>query len=269
MRLEIAYETTYRYDPPVRDGTTALRLRPTDRPGLHVISSSVRAIPGRIASRHRDGWGTHVDLVECPGRHDEITFELRATVETQAPEFVPVLSTAEQYWYGGDSSRVRRAAVDSLGWQLVTPSWTAVESALAWMPQRFVYEVGATDALTPVERVIEIGACVCQDFAHVLLALLRSWGFSARYVSGYFFSAPPETESIVAEAMHAWVQVYRPGFGWVGLDATTGAYTDDRYVIVGWGRDYDDVRPIRGVLGGSPTQTQHARLAIQQVQQQQ
>lgn len=269
MRLEIAYETTYRYDPPVRDSTTALRIRPTDRPGLQVVSSSVRATPGRIASRYRDGWATHVDLVECAGRHDEITFELKATVETHAPEFVPELSTAERYWYVADSSRVRRSAVASLGWGLVTPSWQAVESALAWMPQRFVYEVGATDALTPVERVIEIGAGVCQDFAHVLLALLRSWGFAARYVSGYFFSASHDTQSIQAEAMHAWVQVYRPEFGWVGLDATTGAYTDDRYVTVGWGRDYDDVRPIRGVLGGAPMQTQQARLAIQQVQQQQ
>lgn len=269
MRLEIAYETKYTYDPPVRDSTTALRIRPVSRPGLQVITSSVRATPGRLAGRYPDGWGTHVDLVESAGKHSDITFELKAVVETQAPEFVPTLSTAEEFWFTNDSSRVRRSAVNSLGWQMVSPSWTAVESALAWMPQRFVYEVGATDALTPVERVIEIGAGVCQDFAHVLLALLRSWGFCARYVSGYFFSATPESERIDAEAMHAWLQVYRPGFGWVGLDATTGTYTDDRYVPVGWGRDYDDVRPIRGVLAGSPVQTQEARLQIQQIQQQQ
>ncbi|HMO54548.1 MAG TPA: transglutaminase family protein [Tepidiformaceae bacterium] len=267
MRLEISYHTRYEYEPPIRDSTTALRIRPVTRPGLTVISSAVTANPGRIAARYLDGWGTQVDVVDSPGLHDGIMFDLKATVETHAPEFVQVLTSAERYWYGTDSARVRRSAVDSLGWQLVGPSWIAVESALAWMPQRFVYEVGATDALTPVERVIEIGAGVCQDFAHVLLALLRSWGFCARYVSGYFFSASAETERIEADAMHAWVQVYRPGLGWVGLDATTGAYTDDRYVPVGFGRDYDDVRPIRGVLHGSAQQRQEAR--IEQVQQQQ
>ncbi len=268
MRLEIAYRTRYDYHPPVRDSTTALRIRPIDRPGLTVVSSTVKATPGRLVARYTDGWGTHVDVVDGQGTHDSVTFELQTVVETFAPEVIQPLSSAEAYWYVRDSSRVRVAAVDALGWQLVGQSWAAVESALAWMPQRFVYEVGATDALTPVERVIEIGAGVCQDFAHVLLALLRSWGFCARYVSGYFFSATPETERIEADAMHAWVQVYRPNFGWVGLDATTGAYTDDRYITVGCGRDYDDVRPIRGVLRGAASQRQEARLEIQQIQQQ-
>ena len=120
---------------------------------------------------------------------------------------------------------------------------------------------------TPIEEVIRLGAGVCQDFAHIFLALLRRWGFHARYVSGYFFSDSPETQRIEAEAMHAWVEVYRPGIGWVGLDATHGQYTDDRYVTVGYGRDYDDVRPIRGIIRGETEQTHASRLEMAQQQQ--
>ena len=268
MRLEILYQTLYQYDPPVRDGTTALRLRPVTRPGVNVIEARVSATPGHAAASYIDGWGTAVDVVECPGSHASIAFELKATVETFAGEYRAELSPVEELWYAGESSRVHFAPVASLGWGLVSPSWTAVESVLAWIPQRFVYQVGATDAGTSVEDVIALGAGVCQDFAHVFLSMLRSWGFRARYVSGYFFNAARESERIEAEAMHAWVEVYREGFGWVGLDATAGQYTDDRYVAVGCGRDYDDVRPIRGVIRGQTLQSQAARLEMQQQPQQ-
>ena len=268
MRLEIRYSTRYEYDPPVRDGTTALRLRPLTRPGITVVQAQVRATPGHAAATYIDGWRTAVDVVECPGSHAAISFEMQATVETFAGEFAEELSDVDALWYSRESSRVHFEPVTALGWGLVSPTWTAVESVLAWIPQRFVYQVGATDAATPIEEVISIGAGVCQDFAHIFLAMLRSWGFHARYVSGYFFNAPPETERIEAEAMHAWVEVHRPGLGWVGLDATAGAYTDDRYVPVGYGRDYDDVRPIRGIIRGKTAQSQAARLEMQQQPQQ-
>ncbi|MEO8540527.1 MAG: transglutaminase family protein [bacterium] len=267
MRLEIAYHTRYDYNPPVRDGTTALRLRPVSRPGLTVSSASVIAQPGLATASYIDGWGSAVDIVECPGSHGSITFQLQATVETHGGEIPSDLTPLEEYWYIRDSERVRLSAAESLGWGLVGPSWTAVESALSWLPQRFVYEVGATDALTPIEQVIAQGSGVCQDFAHIYLALLRSWGLHARYVSGYFFSASAETQEIDVEAMHAWVEVFRGGVGWVGLDATNGQYTDERYVPVGYGRDYDDVRPVRGVIKGRTLQSQATRLQMAQLQQ--
>jgi transglutaminase-like putative cysteine protease len=189
-----------------------------------------------------------------------------AQVETHATEAAEALTAIERVRYLGETPRVRFEPTRSLGWGLVDTSWTAVESALAWIPQRFVYQVGATDAETSIETVLEIGAGVCQDFAHIFLSMLRSWGFHARYVSGYFFNTTPDEPQIVAEAMHAWVEVYRPDFGWVGLDATAGAYTDDRYVVVGYGRDYDDVRPIRGVVRGKTEQTNFARLQMTQQQ---
>ena len=264
MRLEISYRSEYFYAPAVRGGLTALRLRPSSRSNLEVLEARLAVSPGEVSASYVDAWGTQVDLVE-PGRiHAKSTFELTAAVETRAAEQGATLRADEAHLYSRDSSRVRCAAVADLGWSLggEGSSWSAVESALRWIPQRFIFLVGATDAETEIEAVVQRGVGVCQDFAHILLALLRRWGWCARYVSGYVFSTRSEATRIEAEAMHAWVEAYRPGVGWVGLDATAGDYTDDRYVAVGKGRDYDDVRPIRGVLIGSPSQRQTSHLVI-------
>ncbi len=270
MLLDIAYTTRYEYDPPVRNGLTALRLRPRSRPGLDVGRAFVSATPGRVVHSYTDGWGTNVDLIECPGQHSTITFELNASVHTRAIEHDVPPTADERTLFTSESARVRFAPVAPLGWNVPGSgaTWTAVESALAWIPQRFIYQVGATDAETPIEDVVANGYGVCQDFAHIFLAILRAWGWCARYVSGYFFNADPGIlQRIDAEAMHAWVEVYRQGAGWVALDCTAGEIADDRYVPVGYGRDYDDVRPVRGVIRGQTIQRQTSHLGMQQQQQ--
>ena len=95
---------------------------------------------------------------------------------------------------------------------------------------------------------------MCQDFAHVLAGALRSLGLGARYVSGYLETAPPPglPRLVGADASHAWVGLYVPGGGWVDLDPTNGLVQPDRQVTIGWGRDYTDVAPVRGVVFGPP-----------------
>ena len=269
MLLEITYSTQYRYEPPVRNGLTALRLRPRPRPGIDVSRAIVSVVPGRVVRSYTDAWGTNVDLVECPGLHGTITFDLQASVQTRTIEQDIPPTPDEWSLFTSESARVRFAPVIPLGWNVPGSgaTWTAVESALAWIPQRFIYQVGATDAETQIEEVVENGYGVCQDFAHIFLAILRAWGWCARYVSGYFFNADSDSERIDAEAMHAWVEVYRKGAGWVGLDCTAGQLADDRYVPVAYGRDYDDVRPVRGVIRGYTIQSQTSHLGMRQQQQ--
>jgi transglutaminase-like putative cysteine protease len=266
VRLRLSYRTRYAYDPPAAGGVTALRIRPRTRPGLTVHSAAIRVSPasGRLAGSYLDGWGTQTDVVEFSDPHRSAQFDLTAEVETLVAER-PRATTADEWaLYRADSSRVRTAAIAPLGWTVADEgqSWTALESVLAWFPQRFNYVVGETDADTPIEQVLVQGTGVCQDFAHVLLALLRSWGWCARYVSGYVFSTDDPAETIEAEAMHAWVEVFQPEAGWIGVDPTTGKLADERYVVVGYGRDYDDVRPVRGIILGDSSQTHSARLTI-------
>ena len=265
MQLEIHYRTEYRYEPRVRSALSAIRLVPVSRPGLDVREATITANPGTPARSYIDGWGTRVDLVEAPLPHDHAVFDVSARVESYPVEGDLAPTALEAALFVGDCARVRRDSVDSLGWSVggEGSSWLAVESALAWMPQRFGYAVGRTDAGTTIEEFLELGAGVCQDFSHTFLALLRGWGWCSRYVSGYFFNGPPETGRIEAEASHAWVDVYLPGRGWVGLDPTNGSYADDRYVPIGYGRDYDDVRPVRGVFMGAASQKQTSHLQIQ------
>lgn len=109
-----------------------------------------------------------------------------------------------------------------------------------------------TDVSTPVADVIEAKRGVCQDFAHVQLACLRSLGLPARYVSGYLLTHPPEGQErlIGADESHAWTAVWCPGFGWIDFDATNNLIPTDEHITLGWGRDYGDVSPINGFMIG-------------------
>jgi transglutaminase-like putative cysteine protease len=131
-----------------------------------------------------------------------------------------------------------------------------LEGALDLMSRifnEFKYEGGVTDISTPIDRVIADKRGVCQDFAHLQIACLRSLGLPARYVSGYLRTHPPEGQErkIGADASHAWLAIWVPEFGWVDLDPTNNMMPGNEHITVAWGRDYGDVSPINGmVLGG-------------------
>jgi transglutaminase-like putative cysteine protease len=196
---------------------------------------------------------------------------MNAAVESFPIEAPENLSPMQEHVFRAESARTPFSGVDALGWTIGEEgySWTSVEALLSWIPQRFLYQVGMTDAETTLEQFVAQGAGVCQDFAHLYLTLLRRWGWPARYVSGYFFSAEASADRIEAEAMHAWVEVYREQSGWIALDATAGTYADDRYIPVAYGRDYSDVSPVRGMLQGGTQQVQTSRLQMVQRQIQQ
>jgi transglutaminase-like putative cysteine protease len=120
----------------------------------------------------------------------------------------------------------------------------------------FTYDPKATDISTPVEVFFKKRRGVCQDFSHFMLAVLRSLGVPARYVSGYLNTLPPPGKDKVwgADASHAWVQAYAPGHGWIDLDPTNGIVVGDDHITLAWGRDYGDVTPLRGVVLGGGTQ---------------
>jgi transglutaminase-like putative cysteine protease len=116
----------------------------------------------------------------------------------------------------------------------------------------FVYDPRATTVSTPLEQVFAKRRGVCQDFAHLELACLRSLGLAARYVSGYLCPAtPPGQRRLVgADATHAWLSVWCPVLGWVDIDPTNDQIPTDKHLLLAWGRDYDDVSPIKGVILG-------------------
>ena len=121
----------------------------------------------------------------------------------------------------------------------------------------FRYDPTATTIATPIKEVLEQRHGVCQDFAHLQIGCLRSLGLAARYVSGYLRTTPPpgRPRLIGAEASHAWVSFFCPGFGWIDIDPTNNQIPCDHHIVLAWGRDYDDVSPIKGVILGGGTHT--------------
>jgi transglutaminase-like putative cysteine protease len=133
-----------------------------------------------------------------------------------------------------------------------SPILVGVRALMIRIHREFAFDPKATTVSTPVMEVFERRRGVCQDFAHLMLSCLRSIGLAARYVSGYLLTRPPPGNKrlVGADASHAWVSVYCPGHGWVDVDPTNGIFPSLEHVTLGWGRDYDDVTPLRGVLLG-------------------
>ena len=135
------------------------------------------------------------------------------------------------------------------------PLLAAVDGLMQKIFAEFSFDAAATQVATPLLQVLEERRGVCQDFAHLMLACLRSMGLSARYVSGYLLTQPPpgQPRLIGADASHAWVSVFCPQQGWVDFDPTNNIRPALEHITLAWGRDFADVSPLRGVIlgGGS------------------
>ncbi|WP_240923102.1 transglutaminase family protein [Metapseudomonas otitidis] len=130
--------------------------------------------------------------------------------------------------------------------------------------REFDFDADATQVATPLVEVLERRRGVCQDFAHLMLACLRSRGLAARYVSGYLLTQPPpgQPRLIGADASHAWVSVYCPRYGWVDFDPTNNMLPALEHITLGWGRDFSDVSPLRGVILGGGSHDPEVRVTV-------
>ena len=137
------------------------------------------------------------------------------------------------------------------------PLLDACRDLMRRIHSEFIYDPKATEVGTSVMAVLTHKRGVCQDFAHLMIGCLRAMGLAARYVSGYLLTEPPpgQPRLIGADASHAWVAVFVPGLGWVEFDPTNNCLADPRYLVLGWGRDFGDVSPIKGVIQGGGSHT--------------
>ena len=114
----------------------------------------------------------------------------------------------------------------------------------------FTYLPGSTWVVSPIEHILDSRQGVCQDYAHVMIAIARSWHIPACYVSGYLYMDGQGGEAVPQKATHAWVECRLPGLGWIGFDPTNRSLANERHIRVAVGRDYQDVAPVRGVFVG-------------------
>jgi transglutaminase-like putative cysteine protease len=187
-----------------------------------------------------------------PDRHSLPWEEAAATLSADHS-----VNGLEAYQFSFESPRIRiRPEFAAYARQSFTPRRPMQEALLdltVRIHKDFRFDSKVTNVRTPPEEVFKKRRGVCQDFAHVQIACLRSLNLAARYVSGYLRTYPPpgKPRLIGADASHAWVSAYCPGIGWLDVDPTNNVVPSDGHVTLAWGRDYSDVSPLRGlVLGG-------------------
>ncbi len=146
-----------------------------------------------------------------------------------------------------------------------SPVLVGAEILMHKLHREFSYAPGSTNIRTSAVEAFEARRGVCQDFAHVMIACLRSRGLAARYVSGYLRTATPTADAawLGADASHAWVSVFCPPLGWIDLDPTNDLRVGTDHIVVAWGRDFGDVSPLRGVIIGGGQHRLSVRVSVQ------
>jgi transglutaminase-like putative cysteine protease len=269
MHFSIRYLTEYRYRQPVTDNLNALRVKPATTPQQRVDDFGVRVEPETRLHQHLDYYGTTVIEFGISKPHEHLAIDVRARVATTPPPAPPETGwqPAESRAYATAGGEYRlpfgtepdRVAIDELVGlsRAATPAAT-LRAVCELIPDRFAYRTGVTYVGSTVEDLLEAGAGVCQDFAHLALVLLRRHGLAARYVSGYLFAPPQGGESADSAEVdtHAWVEALIPAPGdaepvWVAADPTNRKLAGEDHVKIGHGRHYSDVPPVKGVYRGS------------------
>jgi transglutaminase-like putative cysteine protease len=183
--------------------------------------------------------------------------QARAALSYSGQAMAAELLQAARFRFESPYVRLKQAFVDYAAecFSPGRPLLAAVDGLMQKIFAEFSFDAAATQVATPLLQVLEERRGVCQDFAHLMLACLRSMGLSARYVSGYLLTQPPpgQPRLIGADASHAWVSVYCPQQGWVDFDPTNNIRPALEHITLAWGRDFADVSPLRGVIlgGGS------------------
>lgn len=269
----VTHTTTYSYDEDVTDSLGIAHVVPRELPWQTVSSTQVAIspVPGDV-SQDVDYYGNTITYFQVTVPHRELVVTAASSVDVGIPVYdAPALERAWEdcrplahpelpgAWLATDlaiASPLVTHTDEALAYGALSmtegrPIGEAATDLMHRIHADFDYDKTVTSVTTGVAEIFEARGGVCQDFAHLMLACLRSHGLAARYVSGYLATTPPPggPRLVGADASHAWVALWLPDSGeWLMLDPTNDQRADDRYVTVAWGRDYADVPPVKGVI---------------------
>ena len=265
-QYDIKHVSRYRYASPARQCVMLLCLKPRDDRDQRLFRFEIETEPQASLNEETDCFGNTRHVFNIHREHEALKITAHSRVESVP--FTPLPSgLGAGAWKEIDSWKA-----SFTHWDFTHPSeLTGSSPALANFVDRngikrgddplkdllrlsdtlhssFHYAPGSTSAASPIEDILKSGRGVCQDYVHVMLAIARSWGVPARYVSGYLTGL--SSEETRANATHAWVECLLPELGWTGFDPTNRSFADERHVRIAVGRDYQDVSPTRGVRQG-------------------
>jgi transglutaminase-like putative cysteine protease len=257
MKLEIVHSTRYRYSGQIAESVMEVRLRPMDGNGQRCLDFKLDVSSGIKPRTYRDGYGNNVHYFNLVRPHTRLSVVSTSVVETGREldgdsgeelvhDFLRYRSPVKDV--PGVRELARRHPIADPDSGLAVGN--ALDELTVTISREFTYDRAVTDVYSAVDEVLELRAGVCQDFAHLFIAVARAMGVPARYVSGYIHAPGAATT-----ASHAWGEGWVPGRGWVGFDATHPVRTSENHVRLAVGRDYSDAAPTRGIYVGSATGT--------------
>lgn len=283
-RLGISHSSRYLYNGPVSRSVMRLCLKPLDDEKQRLLSFNVETDPRAPLSQEMDFFGNVKHVLTLHRAHHSLEIWSTSEVETSPAPTLPASLDKDAweeirgwrdsfgFWSFTHPSTYARPseALDAFAEEMdLRPGDDPLESVLRLsdtLSHCFRYVPGSTSVISPIEHILETRQGVCQDYAHVMIAIARSWGIPARYTSGYLYDGDWESES-VASASHAWAECLLPEVGWVGFDPTNRSLAEQRHVRLAVGRDYSDVSPTQGIIHGSAQSTLEVNVRIHPVSQ--
>ena len=306
MLLEVTHDTQYKYNPIVEIAQHFAYLKPTNLPTQQILNSDIQVKPESTWKDETiDSYGNICTFFSLQNRHEELLISAKSLVKTipndysigASPTQTVPWELVRQYFQFHSNYRWDSAseflftspfiALRTEFLEFAKPSFTngrpILEAAIDLMSRiykEFLYASKSTDISTPAIEALKKRKGVCQDFAHILIASLRSMGLPAKYISGYILTTPPpgKTKLIGGDASHAWVSIYIPtinsrreissGF-WCDLDPTNNRWgynsAGEDYIHLAQGRDYSDVSPVRGVIHGGVDHLMNVSVTVKPV----
>jgi transglutaminase-like putative cysteine protease len=260
--------TKFVYSYPVSESVMELRMHPRSDSNQRCLTYSLSVSPRCRVFPYRDHLGNNIHHFDIPGRHSQLVIIAEALVEFQPPPPIPSF-LAPDAWRELDA-----LVAEGDYWEMLLPSEFAkptpallklagelnvrrhddplmvLHEMNSSLFEKFAYVPQSTKVDSPIDLALETRQGVCQDFAHIMIALVRHVGIPCRYVSGYLYHGKGDRDRSISSATHAWVEAYLPQLGWVGFDPTNRLVVNDRHIRTALGRDYMDVPPTRGVYRG-------------------
>lgn len=278
MYYSITHRTRFRYSAPISESITEIQMQPRTEYGQRCLQFNLKMTPRAHLNQYTDPLGNTVHYFDIPARHSQLIILAESIVESQPQPPLPE-SLSPAAWEEIDAaahigdhielllpgrlsnpSSLLRAFAASIGAHRRDDPLTLLRQINAAIYEAFDYVPTSTDVDSHIDDALTDHKGVCQDFAHIMLAIGRELGIPCRYISGYLFHRYGSNGGRSApDATHAWIEALLPGLGWVGFDPTNNMLTDERHIRVAIGREYGDVPPTRGVFKG----TAETRLSVE------
>lgn len=266
MYYNIRHVTRFRYSAPISESIMEVRIQPRSENNQHCLDFRLHTSPRAHIMSYRGEFGNRVHHFDVPNYHSQLTITAAALVDISPPDEIPMALDTHAW------EEIDQLTADDEYWDFLKPSRFAAPSDLLYafmrehaiqrrddpltvlrdlnttIYQTFEYMPKATRVDSPIDDALRLRRGVCQDFAHIMITLVRQLGIPCRYVSGYLFHQSQNRAS--SDATHAWVEALLPSLGWIGLDPTNNTLANERHIRVAIGRDYADVPPTRGIFRG-------------------